>query len=192
MSNRNARLTVHGRLLLVERVRAGRPVAHVAAEMGVSRPTAYKSVSRWRAEGQAGLEDRPSRPRATSHRTPAVVEARACELRTARKLGPAPIGPILGLALDGAPHLDPPPPEPAGPPGPAHRPDHPPLREQPCGSIQLAALHSGFTRANTVKRTDRVALRGRVVTRPKARRSADDLRRVDVARTCGSGNGRAT
>ncbi|MEU4034349.1 leucine zipper domain-containing protein, partial [Streptomyces collinus] len=28
MSHRNARLTVHGRRLLVERVRSGRPVAH--------------------------------------------------------------------------------------------------------------------------------------------------------------------
>ncbi|MEU5160189.1 leucine zipper domain-containing protein, partial [Streptomyces sp. NPDC020875] len=31
----NARLTVHGRRILVERVLAGRPVAHVAAEMGI-------------------------------------------------------------------------------------------------------------------------------------------------------------
>ncbi|MFJ2095467.1 hypothetical protein ACIOEW_40605 [Streptomyces sp. NPDC087901] len=38
-SHRNARLTVHGRRILVERVLAGRPVAHVAAEMGISRPT---------------------------------------------------------------------------------------------------------------------------------------------------------
>ncbi|GAA1538901.1 hypothetical protein GCM10009730_55090 [Streptomyces albidochromogenes] len=33
MSHRDARLTVHGRRLLIERVLAGRPVAHVAAEM---------------------------------------------------------------------------------------------------------------------------------------------------------------
>ncbi|MFF2432337.1 IS481 family transposase, partial [Streptomyces mirabilis] len=44
MSHRNARLTVHGRRLLVERVCAGRPVAHVAAEMGISRATAHKWV----------------------------------------------------------------------------------------------------------------------------------------------------
>ncbi|MFJ8154174.1 helix-turn-helix domain-containing protein, partial [Streptomyces sp. NPDC094468] len=54
MSHRNARLTVHGRRLLVERVDAGRPVAHVAAEMGISRATAHKWVRRWRAEGEAG------------------------------------------------------------------------------------------------------------------------------------------
>jgi hypothetical protein len=55
VSHRNARLTVHGRRLLVERVCAGRPVAHVAAEMGVSRATAHKWVRRWRDEGEPGL-----------------------------------------------------------------------------------------------------------------------------------------
>ncbi|MFD9541911.1 IS481 family transposase [Streptomyces sp. NPDC060022] len=97
MSHRNARLTVFGRQLLVERVCSGRPVAHVAAEMGISRATAHKWIRRWRAEGPAGLHDRPSRPRTTPHRTSAEVEARVCNLRQARKLGPARIGPILGL-----------------------------------------------------------------------------------------------
>ncbi|MER8096102.1 helix-turn-helix domain-containing protein, partial [Streptomyces goshikiensis] len=58
MSHRNARLTVFGRRLLVDRVASGRPVAHVAAETGVSRATAHKWVRRWRAEGEAGLADR--------------------------------------------------------------------------------------------------------------------------------------
>ncbi|MFC8078351.1 leucine zipper domain-containing protein, partial [Streptomyces sp. NPDC057307] len=71
MSHRNARLTVFGRRLLVERVLSGRPVAHVAAEMGVSRATAYKWVRRWREEGGAGLHDRSSRPLKTPHRTTA-------------------------------------------------------------------------------------------------------------------------
>ncbi|WP_317442372.1 IS481 family transposase [Streptomyces collinus] len=97
MSHRNARLTIHGRLLLVERVRSGRPVAHVAAEMGISRATAHKWLSRWRAEGEAGLHDRSSRPHRTPHRTAAAVEDRICRLRQDRKLGPARIGPILGL-----------------------------------------------------------------------------------------------
>ncbi len=97
MSHRNARLTVHGRRLLVERVRSGRPVAHVAAELGISRVTAHKWVRRWRAEGEAGLADRSSKPLTTPHRTPAVIEARVCDLRRARKLGPARIGPVLGL-----------------------------------------------------------------------------------------------
>ncbi|MFD7463035.1 IS481 family transposase [Streptomyces sp. NPDC059868] len=97
MSHRNARLTVHGRRLLIERVRSGRPVAHVAAEMGISRATAHKWLRRWRQEGDAGLHDRSSRPHRTPHRTPAAVEARVCRLRQDRKLGPARIGPILGL-----------------------------------------------------------------------------------------------
>ncbi|WP_204061792.1 IS481 family transposase, partial [Microbispora corallina] len=98
MSHRNARLTVHGRRLLVQRVLAGRAVAHVAAEMGISRPTAYKWIRRWREQGEAGLHDRPSRPHTTPHRTPPAVEAQVLRLRTSRKLGPARIGPILGLA----------------------------------------------------------------------------------------------
>ncbi|MGW2421444.1 IS481 family transposase [Streptomyces sp. NPDC001709] len=97
MSHRNARLTVHGRRLLVERVRSGRPVAHVAAEMGISRPTAHKWIRRWRSEGESGLVDRSSRPRRTPHRTAAATEAHVCRLRQDRKLGPARIGPILGL-----------------------------------------------------------------------------------------------
>jgi hypothetical protein len=97
VSHRDARLTVRGRRLLVERVCSGRPVAHVAAEMGISRATAHKWIRRWRSEGEAGLIDRSSRPRTTPHRTPASVETRVCELRQARKLGPARIGPILGL-----------------------------------------------------------------------------------------------
>ncbi|WP_405987340.1 IS481 family transposase [Streptomyces sp. NBC_00872] len=97
MSHRNARLTVHGRRLLVERVCAGRPVAHVAAEMGISRATAHKWIRRWRAEGDQGLHDRSSRPRTTPHRTPQETEARVCRLRRERKLGPARLGPALGL-----------------------------------------------------------------------------------------------
>jgi transposase len=89
VSHRNARLTVHGRRILVDRVLAGRPVAHVAAEMGISRPTAYKWVRRFTAEGETGLHDRPSRPRTTPHRTPASVETEVCRLRQERKLGPA-------------------------------------------------------------------------------------------------------
>ncbi|MFH8701145.1 leucine zipper domain-containing protein, partial [Streptomyces chartreusis] len=97
MSHRNARLTVHGRRLLIDRVRSGRPVAHVAAEMGISRPTAHKWIRRWRSEGESGLVDRSSRPRTTPHRTTAATEARVCRLRQSRKLGPARLGPILGL-----------------------------------------------------------------------------------------------
>jgi len=93
----NARLTPLGRFTLVCRIESGRPVAHVAEEMGVSRPTAYKWWRRWREEGVGGLADRPSRARSHPHRTPAAVEAAVAELRAALKLGPARIAARLGL-----------------------------------------------------------------------------------------------
>ncbi|TDD66677.1 hypothetical protein E1298_40135 [Actinomadura rubrisoli] len=43
MGHANARLTFHGRCLLVRRVvQDRRPVAHVAAELGVSRQCAHR------------------------------------------------------------------------------------------------------------------------------------------------------
>ncbi|MEU0508148.1 IS481 family transposase [Amycolatopsis sp. NPDC006125] len=97
MSHRNARLTEYGRRLLVERVAAGRPVAHVAAEMGVSRATGHKWVRRFREEGQAGLADRTSRPHTSPTRVSAEVEQEVLRLRQDRRLGPARIAGILGM-----------------------------------------------------------------------------------------------
>ena len=93
----NARLTPLGRLTMVLRIEAGRPVAHVAAEMGVSRPTAYKWWRRWQADGIEGLSDRSSRPRRCPHQTPSALEAEIVALRTELKRGPARIGLQLGV-----------------------------------------------------------------------------------------------
>ena len=94
----NAKLTPAGRRILVERIAAGRPAAHVAAEMGVARKTAYKWWHRWLAEGDAGLQDRTSRPHRSPRRVPARVERRIERLRRRRKLGPERIGWRLGMA----------------------------------------------------------------------------------------------
>jgi transposase InsO family protein len=94
----NARLTPVGRRTLIERIGGGRPVAHVAAEMGISRATAYKWLSRFGGEGWAGLVDRSSRPHRCPHRTPRRVERRIEVLRRSRKLGPVRIGGILEVA----------------------------------------------------------------------------------------------
>ena len=93
----NAPLTSRGRLILVERIASGRPVAHVAAEMGVSRKTADKWWKRWLAEGEPGLEDRSSRPRRCPHQTPVRLERRIIGLRRRRKLRPARIASVVGL-----------------------------------------------------------------------------------------------
>src|SRR5215217_2705647 len=99
VSHANARLTVHGRAELVRRVvDLGRPVAHVVIELNVSRATGYKWLARWRAEGPAGLVDRSSRAHRLPGKTPPAVEAEVLALRAGRKLGPARIGPLVGLA----------------------------------------------------------------------------------------------
>jgi transposase-like protein len=90
-------LNLHGRRLLIARIQTGRPVAHIADEMGISRQTAYKWWGRWRREGDAGLLDRSSRPRSCPTRTPRTTERRIVQLRCRRKLGPARIAGICGI-----------------------------------------------------------------------------------------------
>jgi transposase InsO family protein len=98
MSHANARLTFYGRLTIVQRVRGqGRPQAHVAKEMGVSRKTVAHWVRRHDAEGEAGLHDRSSRPHASPRRTSAEVEARVVALREQERRGQDWIGPELGI-----------------------------------------------------------------------------------------------
>jgi transposase InsO family protein len=93
----NARLNLHGRRLLIDRIQQGRPVAHVADELGISRQTAYKWWGRWRREGDVGLWDRSSRPRSFPTQTSRPLERRVERLRRSRKLGPARIAGILDM-----------------------------------------------------------------------------------------------
>lgn len=53
MSHGNARLTVHGRFLIVQRHRQGWRQAHIAAAMGVSRKCVKTWTERYAAEGEA-------------------------------------------------------------------------------------------------------------------------------------------
>jgi transposase InsO family protein len=66
--------------------------------MGISRTTAYRWWNRYRAEGERGLHDRPSTARHHPRKTPPHVEQAIIQLRVTRKLGPARIAAILGLA----------------------------------------------------------------------------------------------
>jgi transposase InsO family protein len=67
-------LTVHGRLILVERIESGWPVGQAARAAGVSRQTAGKWARRFRESGEAGLVDASSRP----HRLSPTVPSRRC------------------------------------------------------------------------------------------------------------------
>ncbi|GEB54043.1 IS481 family transposase [Streptomyces cacaoi] len=84
MPHRNAPLTVEGRQRLIERCRT-RPIAHVAAEMGISRACASKWVNRYRQHGELGLLDRSSTARRQPTATHTDVVARIEALRRAEK-----------------------------------------------------------------------------------------------------------
>ena len=88
MSHRNAPLTPEGRRRLCERIDAGRPICHVAAEVGIARQTLGEWHARWEEEGEDGLVDRSSRPHRSPHQTPPEIEARVCQLRRELKVGP--------------------------------------------------------------------------------------------------------
>ncbi|WP_432520660.1 IS481 family transposase [Kineococcus sp. SYSU DK006] len=114
MTHANARTTVHGRLLIVQRHQQGWAQAHIAAAMGISRKCVRTWITRYAAEGLDGLRDRSSRPHRSPTRTPGDIEARIIELRTRERCGPDELGAQLGLpartvsrvlARHGLPHL---------------------------------------------------------------------------------------
>ena len=98
MSHRNARLNVHGRLLLIERVcEQGWAVAHAAKAQGVSRQCAHRWVKRFHDEGELGLHDRSSRPHHCPTQTPVEVEETIVAKRREERRGQDWIGPELGV-----------------------------------------------------------------------------------------------
>lgn len=71
MAHANAPLTPEGRRRLIERIILdGRPISHVAAEAGVSRQRLSVWLHRFELLGEAGLEDRSSRPARSPNQTP--------------------------------------------------------------------------------------------------------------------------
>ncbi|MFJ6501552.1 leucine zipper domain-containing protein [Streptomyces virginiae] len=87
--HRNAPLTLEGRLRLCLRIDAGLPIAHVAAEAGISRRCLAKWYARWRAHGENGLLDHSSRPATSPARTPEDIADLVEALRRQTKHGPA-------------------------------------------------------------------------------------------------------
>src|SRR5215211_16176 len=94
----NARLSVKGRELLIDRLRAGWSLTQAAMAAGVSERTARKWRARHHAEGPAGLLDRSSAPRSVPTRTSEQRIQAIAALRRLRFSGPE-IAELLGMAL---------------------------------------------------------------------------------------------
>lgn len=97
VSHGNARLTVYGRLLIVERHQQGWKQAHIAAAMGVSRKCVKTWIDRHAAEGEPGLHDRSSRPHSMPTKSSAQLEATVVETRRRERLGRDRIADQLGV-----------------------------------------------------------------------------------------------
>ena len=107
VSHGNARLTVHGRRLIVDRHAAGWAQTHIAAAMGISRKCVRKWIDRYAAKGEAGLADRSSRPHTSPTRTAVEVEdpqrrTSGRQERSVRRLIPQPAG---GLCPETRPRI---------------------------------------------------------------------------------------
>jgi len=97
VTHARAKLTVAGRLLLVERVlELGWTVTMAAEAQGCSAATGYKWVKRFRAEGHAGLQDRSSRPHRSPMRLSHAREQAILRRRWSRLEGPHQIAWALG------------------------------------------------------------------------------------------------
>lgn len=97
VSHGSARLTIHGRRLIVARHKAGWPQAHIAAAMGISRKCVKTWIDRYASEGDAGLATRSSRPHSMPTKTSAAVEQEVLAARAERRDGPDVLGPKVGV-----------------------------------------------------------------------------------------------
>lgn len=76
----------------------GRPISHVAAEAGISRPTVAKWVGRYRELGLAGLVDESSRPERSPMAISEDIVDAILEIRRTEKWGAARIAAHLATA----------------------------------------------------------------------------------------------
>ena len=97
VSHGSARLTVHGRRLIVERHQSGWRQAHIAAAMGVSRKCVKTWIDRYAQEGDAGLVTRSSRPHSMPTKTSDEVERRVVAARAWYRDGPDVLASKVGV-----------------------------------------------------------------------------------------------
>jgi transposase len=85
--HKNARMTPIGRERLVQAVLSGQTPEAAGQAAGVCPRTARKWISRFKAEGRAGLMDRSSRPKRLYRPTPAAIVEQVEVLRRQRFTG---------------------------------------------------------------------------------------------------------
>lgn len=103
MSHRNAPLTPTGRLRLARCVvDDGWPLRRAAERFQVSHTTAARWAGRYRQQGEAGMQDRSSRPHRQPHRTAAWVEEQVVRLRREHRIGPLRLAARTGVAASTA------------------------------------------------------------------------------------------
>ena len=94
----NARTCPKSRRLLVDRLEGHWSLTEAAEAAGVSECTAAKWLARWRAEGEVGLRDRSSAPKARPTQLPGD-RVKAIEALRRLRMTAAEIAECLGLAL---------------------------------------------------------------------------------------------
>ncbi len=95
MAHPNARLTPHGRALLVDRIRAGWTITAAAQAAGISRQTG----SKWWHRARTGLlADRSSAVHRQARAHPPELVARLCARRRELRVGPHILAWEAGLA----------------------------------------------------------------------------------------------
>jgi transposase InsO family protein len=98
VSHANAALTPRARLRLAQLVvERGWTYAAAAKMFMVAPRTAKKWADRYRAEGQAGMLDRSSRPHTSPRKTSDAVVRKIVQLRWRHRLGPVQIAGRLGM-----------------------------------------------------------------------------------------------
>jgi transposase InsO family protein len=95
----NAALTPKARLKLARLiVDDGWPIARVAERFQCSWPTAKRWSDRYRQQGEAGMQDRSSRPHRQPSKTPQPLVRKIVHLRWKQRLGPVAIADQVGLS----------------------------------------------------------------------------------------------
>jgi transposase InsO family protein len=98
VSHANAALTPKARLKLARLVvEEGWPIAQAARRYDVAWPTAKRWAARYAAMGEAGMQERSSRPHRSPNRTPRPRVKKIVHLRWKQRLSPIEIGARLDM-----------------------------------------------------------------------------------------------